>query len=153
MRTVHDQFTNLLNVNNKGAAKKDHLIHGSVPLPIHPVNLLPHLLYSFCNNTYPSHEEISSKRPFTDIRTSWPYNGTSYFFWLFCVLIIPFENNAHGSFCSQLHSCFYLFHYSVSLHFLCWVVFFHITHVTCYTTPFHPSACENHIVLWSRVPG
>lgn len=57
------------------------------------------------------------------------------------------------AFFSQLNSYFHLFHFNVLLHFFCWVVFFHVTHVTQYTAPFHLSACENHIFLWSRVPG
>lgn len=73
-------------------------------------------------------------------------------FFVFCVPLIPRETNACASFCSQFHFCFYLFHHSVSLHVLCWVVFFQITHTTYYNTPFYPSACEHHIVLWRKVP-
>lgn len=103
--SVHKPFKH----KQQRCCKKDHLIHGSVPLPIHPVHLLPHLLYSFCNHTYPSHEEMSSKRPFTEIKSSWPYNGTSIFFffsvfWLFplkTMLVPPFVlNYIPASICS-----------------------------------------------------
>lgn len=41
---IHDQFTNLLNVNKK------RLI--SIPSPVHPVHLFPYLLHTICNHTY-----------------------------------------------------------------------------------------------------
>lgn len=89
-----------------------------MPLPTQPVHLLPHLPNSFCNHTYPSQEELSSKRPLAmvSLRSSWPYNGTPIvtffpffsFFFLFWLLSLKIIMTA---FFSQLHSSFHLFHY------------------------------------------
>lgn len=82
--SVHKPFTCKQRCGNK-----DHLTLGCVPLPFHPVHLLLHLC-SFCNHTYPSHEEISSKRPLTEIKIELALQWPLYFF--SCVLLIPLEN-------------------------------------------------------------
>lgn len=69
------------------------------------------------------------------LRSSWPQDGTStvtFFFSVFWLLSLKIMFML--AFFSQLHSSFHLFHCSVFLHFLCWVVFFHITHYTLHIT-------------------